>query len=251
MTTYKRTGQKSTKQQARQKKSATAEVFKTLDSGASRIEVWVIQNRRYISIALGTVVLGVLGYMGYRQFIQEPKEKEAAEELFFAQRYFNEALNDTSHKDSLYQLALNGAEGKYGFLDIIDNYRGTRAANLARYSAGMAYLEMNKYREAVGHLQAFSSSDMMLSMLAKGAIGDAFMQLNQPGDALSYYEQALSRKDNEYLTPRFLFKAGLISLDLKQQNKALIYFRRIKNDFPKSEEGNIVDAYIGRAENLP
>ena len=43
-------------------------------------------------------------------------------------------------KIHLYNLALNGGEGKYGFIDIIDNYGSTDAGNLANYYAGMAFL---------------------------------------------------------------------------------------------------------------
>ena len=40
----------------------------------------------------------------------------------------------SNESDSLFRLALNGGEGKYGFLDIVDEYSGTKAANLANYS---------------------------------------------------------------------------------------------------------------------
>lgn len=250
MATYKKRGLKSRRKDAQDTQSATAEVFKTLDTGASRIEKWVLANQRYIFSGIGIIALSVLGYIGYKQFIQEPREKEASGELFYAQRYFDQALN-SPQKDSLYTLALKGAEGKYGFLDIIENYKGTKAANLARYSAGIAYLNLNAYREAIAQLEEFSSGDALLAPMAKGAIGDAFMQLNQPQDALSYYEQAFAYNTNEYTTPRFLFKAGLTALSLKQADKALTYFKKIKDEFPQSEEGKTIDAYIGYAENLP
>src|SRR5690606_7615819 len=122
---------------------------------------------------------------------------------YYPRQYFNQALNGAAEKDSLYNLALNGAEGKYGFLDIIDEYKGTKAANLANYSAGMAYLNMQKYQDAITYLERFSSDDAILGALAKGGIGDAFMQLNQPGDALGYYEKAINHSINNYTTPRF------------------------------------------------
>jgi len=62
-------------------------------------------------------------------FVSEPKAKEAVSELNQAQYYFELAVNSVN-SDSLYRRALNGGEGKYGFLDIIENYKGTSAANL-------------------------------------------------------------------------------------------------------------------------
>lgn len=253
MSTYKKKGykpkNKKESEQLIESESTTAEVFSTLDEKASRTEAWVAKNQKYILGFIGAVVIIVLGYLGYEQFIVKPNEVEASNEMFFAQQYFDEAVNSTD-KDSLYTLALNGAEGKFGLLDIIDNYKGTKAANLANYSAGMAYLNMNNYKDAISYLQDFESEDPILGALAKGGIGDAFSQLNQPEEALNYYEKAVQHSENDFTTPKFLFKAGLIALDLQQKEKAIKYLQQIKDDYADSEEGRIIDIYIGKAENL-
>ena len=83
--------------------------------------------------------------------------------MFYPQQYFEQAIASETAKDSLLNLALNGAEGKYGFLDIIDEYSGTKAANLATYSAGMAYLSQQNYQEAISYLENFSSDDAICS----------------------------------------------------------------------------------------
>lgn len=249
MATYSKKGYKPKSKEEEieldERNSTTAEVFSSLDSSASKTEEWVSKNQNYILGVIGVIAVGVLGYLAYYQFVQKPKESSAANEMFYPQQYFNEALNGTAEKDSLFTLALNGAEGKYGFLDIISEYKGTKAGNLANYSAGMAYLNMQKYQEAISHLENFSSDDIILGALAKGGIGDAFMQLGQPGDALSYYEKAISQGTNEFTTPRFLHKAGVTALELKQFDKALKYFEQIKEEYPTSEEGTNIDAFIG------
>lgn len=253
MSTYKKKGykpkNKKESEQLVESESTTAEVFSTLDEKASRTEAWVAKNQKYILGFIGAVVLIVLGYLVYEQFIVKPKEAEASNEMFFAQQDFDEAVNSTD-KDSLFTLALEGRDGKFGFIDIINNYKGTRAANLANYSAGMAYLNMNNYKDAIAYLQDFKSEDPILGALAKGGIGDAFSQLNQPEEALTYYEKAIEHSENDFTRPKFLFKAGLITLDLKQKDKAVKYFQQIKDDYPDSEEGRIIDIYIGKAENL-
>ena len=252
MATYQKRGSKrSVKKEeiASEEHSTTAEVFTTLDESASKTEAWVARNQKYILGIIGVIVVGALGYLGYSQFIQEPKEKEASNELFFAQQYFDRAVS-ASDNDSLYNLALQGADGKYGLLDIIDKYKGTKAANLARYSAGMAYLNTNQYTEAIAHLENFSSDDAILGALAKGGIGDAFVQLGQLEDALGYYERAISHNVNDFTTPRYLLKAGTTAIDLKQYSKALTFFNRIKEEFSESQEGRVVDAYIGKVETL-
>ncbi len=252
MATYKKKGfkpqSKAEGTEVDEQNSTTAEVFSTLDQSASKTEEWVSRNQNYIIGVIGVIAVGVLGYLAYYQFVLKPKEQSAANEMYYPQQYFNQALNGETQKDSLFLLALNGAEGKYGFLDIISEYKGTKAGNLANYSAGMAYLNMQKYKEAISHLENFSSKDAILGALAKGGIGDAFMQLGQPSDALGYYEKAISHGNNEFTTPRFLHKAGVAALELKQSEKALGYFQRIKEEFPKSEEGINVDAFIGMSQ---
>ncbi len=253
MATYKKRGFKPKNKveevQFDEQDSTTAEVFNTLDESASKTEAWVQKNQNYILGVIGAIALGVLGYLGYNEFIQKPKEASAANELYYPQQYFDQALTNETAKDSLFTLALNGAEGKYGFLDIIEEYKGTKAANLAEYSAGMTYLNLQEYDNAIEHLEKFSSDDAVLGAMAKGGIGDAFSQLNQPEDALDYYEKAAAHSANDFTTPRFLYKAGVIALDLGQKDKALSLFERIKNEFSASQEANGVDALIGLTKN--
>lgn len=252
MATYKKRGGKprgKEKDQIEEEESTTAEVFSSLDMGASKTEEWVARNQNYIFGFIGLVSIVVLGYLAYNQFIQKPRELEASDELFFAQQYFEDALNNAD-SDSLYNLALTGAEGKYGLLDIIDKYRGTDAANIANYSAGTAYLNMGQYDKAITYLQEFSSDDAMMGPIAKGAIGDAFMQLDQPEEALEYYEKAISLQTNDFTTPLYLMKASVAASALGKYDKSLTFLTRIKEEFPKSSQATEVDVLIGEVENL-
>jgi tetratricopeptide (TPR) repeat protein len=253
MATYKKRGFKpKTKAEAQEfdeQESTTAEVFSTLDEGASRSEEWVSKNQNYILGTIGVIAVAVLGYLAYNQFVLKPKEANAANEMYYPQQYFDQALASTTAKDSLFTLALEGGEGKYGFLDIIEEYSGTKAANLANYSAGMAYLNMNKYQEAIDYLEDFKSDDQVLSALSLGGLGDAFMQLGQPEDALGYYEKAFADSNNEFTTPKFLYKAGVTALEMGNNEKALGHFQRIKDEFPNSEAAKSIDAFIGMAKS--
>jgi tetratricopeptide (TPR) repeat protein len=188
-----------------------------------------------------------LAYLGYNKFVAEPKASEAMNEMFQAQQYFDQAVNGTA-KDSLYTLALNGGEGKFGMVDIASEYSGTPAANLANYYAGMAYLNLKDYKNAVKYLGDFSSDDIILGPIAKGGIGDAFVQLNQPEDALEYYNEAASMNTNDYTTPMYLFKAANIAMKLGKTQKALDNYKKIKEDFSSSTQASNIDVFIGRAE---
>jgi len=255
MATYKKRGYKPKNKEEEvevlEDNSTTAEVFNTLDEGASRTEEWVAANQKYIFIVVGAIALIILGWLGYQKYIQEPKEAEASNEIFKAQEYFDNAVNgNTAVRDSLYTLALNGGEGKYGFLEIIENYGGTKAANLAKYYAGFSYLNTKKYQEAINYLDDFKSDDEMLGPLALGGIGDAFMQLDQADEALKYYEKAAKAKNNDFTTPKFLLKSAVTAISLGKPEIAIPYLERIKEEFSKSVESNQADVHLGRAQGM-
>lgn len=253
MATYKKRGHKpkskEEKQAALEQESTTAEVFNTLDEKASKTEEWVAKNQKYIYIMIAVVALAVLGSLAYKEFISKPKEIEASNEMYQAQMYFEQALN-AQQKDSLFNLSLNGGMGKYGFLDIIDNYGGTDAANNSRYYAGIAYMHLGNYKEAITHLDKYKSKDEVVGPIAKGNIGDAFAELNQLEDALEYYKQAASLSNNEFTAPKYLLKAAVVALELNKGKEALSLLNKIKSDYPESNEASQIDVFIGMAEAM-
>lgn len=253
MATYKKRGGKPRtkveKESHIEDESTTAEVFNTLDEGASRTEAWVEKNQKFILGFIGIVAVCVLGYLAYEQFIQKPKETEAMNEMFQAQSYFEQAVNGTA-SDSLYKLALNGGEGKYGFIDIADEYSSTKAGNLANYYAGMSYLNTRDYQKAIDYLDDFKSDDAILAPLAKGGIGDAFAQLDQNEEALKYYEEAATMRENDFTAPRFLLKAGVMALKVGKKDKALKHFTEISEVYPNSSEASKAVVYTGEAEAM-
>lgn len=252
MATYKKRGAKKSiakpEVQEQEMESTTAEVFESLDVGASKTEEFVAGNQNTILTIIGTITVVVLGYLAYDAYVATPNRETAVSELNQAQYYFNLAVNG-DESTALYDRSINGGDGKYGFLDIIDNYSGTPAAALAKYSAGMAYLNTNRFEEAIDYLSDFSSDDVLLSALAKGALGDAHAQLGQDEKALSYYKEAFEASDNDFTTPKYLFKAGLIGASLNRNSEALTYFKRIKEEFSSSLEADQIDIQIGRLEN--
>ena len=249
MATYKKRGAKKTQntKDSQATESRTEEVFSNLDTGASRLEHWIATYQRQIFGLIFGIIIVVLGYLGYQSLILNPKIDEANTEIFQAQDFFEKGLADEDLRDSLFQNALNGANGKYGFLDIIDNYGGTPAANLATYSSGMIYLHLGEFELAIDFLEDFDSSDPLLSPLALGGIGDAFAELEQLSSALSYYQKALSFSDNKITYPRYLRKAGLVALSLGDKKTAKSYFTILKDEFSDGVDAKYIDALLGKA----
>ena len=248
MATYKKRGFKdkasSSKAEALENKSTTANVFNTLDEGSSQTQQWVERNQNKILGLVAIISIIVIGVFAYSKLIKEPKESSAFNKMYFAQKKFDEAV--LINNDSMYNIALNGDDLNMGMLQIIDEFGGTNAANLAHYYSGIMYLKMNDYPNSIKYLSDFSSDDILLSSLATGSIGDAFAELNQFDDAFDYYVKA-SKSNNNYSSPMYLFKAGLVAMRLNKFNRAEEYFSIIKQDYPNSTEAKNIDAFISKA----
>lgn len=231
-----------------EKDSTTATVFNTLDETASKTEEFIAKNQNIILSVVGGIALIVAGYLLYNKFVSGPAENEAASDMFQAQQYFQKAVDAPVASDSLYNLALNGGEGKQGFLDIIKNHGGSDAGNLAQYYAGMSFLNTKQFQKAIDHLAEFKTKDEFTNALAIGATGDAYSELKKPEQALEFYVKAAESAKNDVTTPRFLMKAGQVALSLGKKADALKYFTEIKENYEDAPEAMNVDALIGLAQ---
>jgi tetratricopeptide (TPR) repeat protein len=146
--------------------------------------------------------------------------------------------------------ALNGDGNYLGFLDIINDYGITKSANLAKYYAGICYLRLGQFENAIDYLERFGSDDDIVSPMAKGAIGDAYMELKEPGKAVDYYIEAADMRGNEYTAPMFLMKAAMAYEVLKKYDKALEAYKQVKSKYPRSFDARDIDKYIAYTEAL-
>lgn len=221
------------------KKDATEDRIEAVESALSKSEQFIETNQKIITYVIGALIVIVILFFGYKKYIANPKEKAANEAMFQAELYFDQ--------DSL-NLALLGDGESFGFLDIIDDYGSTKAGNLAKYYAGIVYINQGDYENAIDHLKKFKGDDIIVSAMALGAIGDAYMQLGDIDKAVRYYTDAASKNENELSSPAFLLKAGWAYELLDKNNDALKAYEKIKADFPKSRESREVEKYISRAK---
>ncbi len=217
----------------------TEEQLHSVEEALSRTEQFIEENQKPILIVVAIIVAVVLGYFSLQKFYIEPREKEAQESIFMAQKYFE--------KDSL-ELALNGDGNHIGFLDIIDNFGGTKAGNLANYYAGISYLKKGEFETAIDYLSDFSSDDAMVAPMATAAKGDCYLELGKANKAAGLYLDAAKQADNKFLTPQLLLKAGNTYELAGNKAKAHEIYMIIKTDHSKTAEGRDIERYIGRTE---
>lgn len=223
------------------KKDENPEVIVDVQQVYNKTENFVEQNKMPISIALGAIVLVIAAFAFYYKVYLPPIESEAQENMFWAEKYFEQ--------DSL-NLAINGDVIHSGFIDIIENYSGTNAANLAHYYLGISYRNLGKFEDAIYELKEFSSDDVMLSAVALGAIGDCYSELNDLENAITYYKKAAEKNKNNVTSPVYLFKAGMAMEANKEFENAVVLYKEIKKEYASSNEGRNIDKYIARAEAM-
>ena len=189
----------------KQQKTKNAEGNELLESPEAlaerltRSEEFLEKNKKLVFGIGGVLVLLIAGYFGYRAYMSN--QNELAHNDMFQAIYYFEA-------DSLNK-ALNG-DGNYpGFLGIIDDYGMTDAGNLAHYYAGVAFLKQGQFNDAINHLKEFNSDDLLVQARSHELIGDAYMELEDFGNAATAYDKAANYKENEYFTPDYLSKAAL------------------------------------------
>lgn len=196
------------------------------------------KNKKQIIVGLTTVVVIVGGWFGYQNYIIKPKEEKAAEAIFKAEQYF---AMDSSKK------VLEG-DGQYkGVLYIINNYSGTKQAELAKYYAGVSYLKLGDFNNAVKYLKDFSTSSQPIQKMAYGCLGDAYAELDKKEDAIAMYKKAASTfTEDEFNSAEFLFRAALLLEIMGKQEDALTLYKEIKAKYPKTEKGFQSEKYIYR-----
>jgi tetratricopeptide (TPR) repeat protein len=198
------------------------------------------RNQLAVLGGLGAIVLIVGGLFVYHNLYKIPRNERAMAQMFQAQFQFD--------RDS-FALALENPGGGYdGFLDIIDKFSGTKASNLANYYAGVSYLHLGRYEAAIEFLNSYKPGGDITPILKQGTLGDAYSELQEWNKAISHYDKAIANGDNNYLTPYYLKKLGLLHTHQGNHEKALKAFERIKKDYPNTSASQDIDKYIARAK---
>lgn len=224
----------------RRNKKKNDDILVDLGEVGGSAQDYLDQNQNKLIGILAALLVVVGGYLAYKYLIKAPKAAEASQVIVKAQDYFK--------RDS-FALALTSNDGSYeGMLEIIDNYGGTPAGNLANYYAGISYLKLGQFEAAIEYLEDFNSEGQVLPITKFGAIGDAYGELGQLDQAASYYKKAIAQDDNDFLQSYYLKKLGLLYEKEGDFANSAAAFERIKKDFPLSPDGADIDKYLSRVQ---
>jgi len=220
-------------------KSKKTEIKTELENLTST-ESFIDKYKKIFIIGGIAIVVIIIGIIGYQSFISGPHEEESREVYWNAFYEFE--------KDSL-DAAINGSNEYEGMQSIADDYAGTSGGNIATYALGIAAMEKGEYQEAINHFEDCDFEDIIIGSLVIGLQGDCYVELDQYDKAVSLFESAANREQNDFTTPMFLMKAGIVYEAQDNGAKALVAYEKIKNDWPKSEEAVGIERYISRVKN--
>lgn len=190
----------------------------------------------YISVSI-ILILGA--FFLYKKWIVEPKENKAAEAIAKAEEYFRQ--------DSL-KLSLEGRAGEFiGFKDMIKKYSGTQAGNTAKLYAGICYLQLGDFNNAIKHLEDFETNAQQVQALAYAKLADAYSEVNKKDKAVEFYKKAANHfEKDEYNSSEYLFRAAQLLETIGKDKDAIELYQEIKTKYPKTEKGFQVDKYLAR-----
>jgi tetratricopeptide (TPR) repeat protein len=206
----------------------------------TKLEKYYNENQKSLMIIGGVAIFLVVAFFAYIKFYKQPKEIEGRAAMWKAEYWFE--------VDS-FKLAITGNDLYPGFEQLADDYSGTDAGNLANYYLGVCYLNTGEYEAAIESLEKVDFDDQLVSSLAIGATGDAYMELGNIEEAIDLYEEAAENNTNSFTTPLFLKKAALAYEDLGNFEKAAEYYQRIYDEFETSAEFRDIEKYLYRAKN--
>ena len=198
-----------------------------VDTLIERIEKFYETYKKQINI-ISTVALVIIAAIVLFFVWYMPKQQLKAEvAIYKAEQYFA--------ADSL-TLALNG-DGMYeGLLDVIDNYGLTKTAKRARFMAGISYLKIGDFDNAIRYLKKVRSKDKFISVQSLASIGDAYVEKNDFKNGLKYYKKAIKKNHNELITPIYILRAAQLCEMDNQWEEAASLYERIQKEYPNSNE---------------
>ena len=220
---------KPTEQELRQQNIAEA---------VSKSELFFQKYGKIVYGCVAAVLLIALAILAYNRFILQPKKEKAQAEMFKAEQKFAQGN---------FELALNGDDNTMGFEEIIDTY-GSKAGEAVYLYAGASALQIGEFDKAISYFKKYDGEDKILLSRAQAGIGDAYVGLEDYKSALAAYEKAAATVSSNMYAAGYLLKAGQVAEEMGNKDKALDFYKKIKDQYPESAEASDIDKYITRIE---
>jgi len=223
---------------------------KSIDPNMEGIQLFYEKNKKMVTYVGGALAVLIAALVYFKLFYLPEQENEAANQMFWAESYFEKDSFAIALKGGNMINTLDGMMPMKGFEAIADEYGMTSQGNLAHFYAGICLLRTGQFESAIEQLANYDGSDDIISPIAVGAAGDAHLELNHMDDAYKMYMKAAEKSNNNFTTPYFLKKAALALELQKSFNESAELFERIRKEFPRSSEAQEATKEVARLKAM-
>ena len=192
------------------------------------------KNLRMITFGVGAIVVLILAYFAYKQFIWSPANEKSKDAYYTGLNY--------AAKDSV-DMAIDE------LASVVKKYDGKQGGELAQFVLARQYMTKGEFKKALTELEGVSVNDIYLSIYTIGLQGDCYSELGKYNEAMDLYIDAAEKVDNEKTTPEYLFKAGLCAEETKDFEKATELYTKIKDNYTNFSNSKSIDKYIARVKS--
>lgn len=210
----------------------------------SKSEQFIENNQKLIIGVIAAILVVVLAIFGINKFVSQPRQQKANEAIFAAEQYFAQG----NFNAALYGDSTSNDKYSVGLLQVIDKYGSTKAGKRAKYEAGICYLRLGQYADALKYLDKYNGKDQLTPVFNEMMKGDAEVEQGNTAAAIKHYEKAANMDDNPISAPFALFKAGICYMMSDNNAKAVECFKKVKSDYPESSLFAEMDGFIAYAE---
>ncbi len=188
-----------------------------------------------IGLASGLVIL-IAAYLAYQILYLTPRQKDAQSAMYIAEYQFS--------RDSFALALENPGQEALGFLNIMSKFKGTEQANTAKYYAGISYLNLGRFDDAISMLNAFKAPTDITQATKFGALGDAHSEKKEFDKAESFYKKAANASDNESIAPYYLQKLAMLYQYQGKETEAAQIYKQITEKYPATEWGKEAEKFL-------
>lgn len=182
------------------------------------------------------VIFVIIAWIAYGRY-QESQNEECQKEMFWAEKYFRQ--------DSFLK-ALQGSAQHMGFISLAEEYGSTPAGNLCKLYAGLCYLKLGKFSDAVEYLEEYDKPKSFLGAMAYHALAGAYAEVGEIEKAAQAYEKAGRTAPNSQTTPLLFLQAALLYEEIADKNKARKLYQEIIDHYPTSQDKVTAEKHLAR-----
>ena len=189
---------------------------------------------RLISMIVGGLIIIVLGFFLYRQFMWKPANEKSKETNWAGINY--------AAKDST-ALAIDELKAH------VNQYDGKVGGEVSQFVYARQLMANGEFEAALKELKGVDVTDTYVAVMAKGLQADCQSEMGDYEKAYSSYMSAANANDNEFTTPMYLMKAGLCAEETNNFDKATEAYQTIKDNYSGFASQKAIDKYLARAKN--